>query len=167
MIIYVVIFSMILLAVVQLFWQSQVSEVKGRYSREVSENTAQVVEIFKHYIRTAEGLDPFQFAFDTDPGALILVRNGTALFDTYTKNVVIGGKSVDIRKLRLTENGDSVDITSDHVNVKNFVLSSLAEGDDPASLELYLTLGSVNPSQDPLFDYELDVRTNVTVRKEI
>ena len=95
------------------------------------------------------------------------MRNGTAVFDTYTKNVVIGGKSVDIRKLRLTENDNPVDLTSDHVNVKNFVLSSLAQGDGPESLEIYLTLSSVNPSQDPLYDYALDIRTNVTVRKEI
>ncbi|MBN1258337.1 type II secretion system protein [Candidatus Peregrinibacteria bacterium] len=167
MIIYIVIFTMILLAIVRLFWQSQVSEVKGRYSREITENAARVVDVFKYYVRSADGVDPFQFVFDTDPGVLILVRNGTVLFDTYTKNVVIGGKSTDIRKLRLTENGESADLTSDHVNVDNFVLSSLAQGDAPDSLELYLTLSSANPGQDPLYDYELDVRTNVSVRKEI
>jgi prepilin-type N-terminal cleavage/methylation domain-containing protein len=167
MIIYVVIFAIILFVMVQLFWQVQLSDIKGRVSRETKENASQVMEIFKHYVRQADDMNTGDSVFDSNPGVLSLEDDGTVIIDTYTKDVMVGEGTQTIRKLRLTEGGNpALDLTSDHVNVDNFVLTDLTQGANPDAVLMDLTISSVNPGNDPLYEHSLSIQTGATIRNE-
>jgi hypothetical protein len=167
MIIYIAIFATVLFVIVQLFWQVQLSDIKGRVSRETKENASQAVEIFKHYVRQADDMNTGDSVFGSNPGVLSLENGETITIDTYTKDVMVGGKTQTIRKLRLTEGGNpALDITSDHVNVDNFILTDLTQGDVPDAVLMDLTISEVNPGGDPLYEHSFSIQTGAVIRNE-
>ncbi|MBN2087199.1 hypothetical protein JW758_02525 [Candidatus Peregrinibacteria bacterium] len=168
MIIYISIFAVVLFIIVQLFWQVQLSEIKGGVSREVKENSSQVIDIIKRNIRNVDEVNVNDSLFGISPGVLVLSDNGGQItIDTYTKNVPVGSEYINIRKLRLAESGYSTtDITSDKVNVTNFELSNLTQSGTSTVL-IDLTISSLNNTDDLVYDDEISIRTSVTTRKEI
>jgi Tfp pilus assembly protein PilE len=167
MIIYVAIFATVLFVIVQLFWQVQLSDIKGRVSRETKENASQVVEIFKYYVRQADDINTGDSVFNSNPAILSLENDETITIDTYTKDVTVGGKTQTIRKLRFTEGGNpALDITSDHVSVDNFVLTDLTMDANPDAILMDLTVSGVNPSGNPLYEHSFSIQTGAVIRNE-
>lgn len=168
MILYVTIVSIFFLFTLGFFWQARGIEVRADISREVKENVGQLLEIFKYFVRDAEGVNAGGSQFGVHPGVLELVySDGNRIFDTYTKDLTVGGVNVTIRKLRYTHSGSSYDLTSDHVDVTTFRLSDLTQGSEPFVTQMELDLESVNPGNDPNYDNSLSVRTTANVREEI
>jgi hypothetical protein len=167
MIIYIAIFTIVLFVIFRLFWQVQVSDIKGRVSRETKENISQTMEIFKHYVRQADNLNAGDSVFGSNPGILSLENGGAIKIDTYEKEITIGGKTQTIRKLRLTEGVDpALDITSDHVNVDNFVLTDLTHDAGLGAVLMDLTVSGVNPGGDPLYEHSFSIQSGAVVRNE-
>lgn len=166
-IIYIAVFSVFFWVVLGFFWQLQQADIKAKISREVKENTAQVGELFKYIVRDAESVDIGSSQFGAHFGVLELVySDGNRIFDTYTTSIIAGGQTMDIHKLRYTENGQFSDVTSDHVDVTQFQLSDFTQGDAPHVIQMEFTLKTVNPGTDPLYDDDLSIRTTVLVRQE-
>ena len=168
MITYIAIFSVILFVIVQLFWQVQISSIRSKASSEVKENVAQIVEIFKYNIRGADDIYVGDSVFNTHPGILSIQNESTIIIDTYTKDVILDGRSNTIRKLRYKKGSDpSVDLSSDRVNVENFVVRNLTQGVNPNNIKMELTISYLNPEDDYLYDQSISINTSALVRKEI
>jgi len=167
-IIYIAIASIFLTISVGFYWQMRTSDIRSGIQRELKENVSQTVESFKYFTRNAEDVDVGGSQFGIDPGVLVLTYpDGAVVFDTYTKNVSVGGNQVEIHKLRYSRGGNSYDITSDHVDVTEYKLSDMAAGDEPESVQMELTISSINPTDNPDYENSLAVRTTVNIRKEI
>ena len=166
MIVYVGIFSVILFVIVQLFWQMQISSIKGNASAEVKENISQFIEIFKYNIRNSDSIDETSSVFNGSPGKLFIEDDETIIFDTYSKDIIINDRVNTITKLRYKKGADPyIDLTSDRVDVENFVLRNLTQqGSNIIGLEL--TLSYLNPENDYLYNNSLTINTSAVVRKE-
>ncbi len=135
-------------------------------ANEVTENSSQVLQLATSVMREGESLHT-DSVYGSHPGKLVVNDSTVMTFDTYTKNVNTGGRSVSIRKLRLTQGGNpAVDITSDHVNVTNFVVTDITQGGNPEMVQIELDISSINPDNDLNFDNTLSTRTSISVRKE-
>lgn len=169
MIIYIALFSIVLGVIIQLFWQVRISAEKGGIARELKENAAQIMEVIKYQIRNSEGIDNAGSSFGVNPGTLAIQNNADGnTIDIYEKNVEAGGKSVTLRKLRLTENGaDSYDLSSDRTDIEKFQITDLSPPGKPDTVQIELALKSVNPGSDPQYARALDIRSSFSVRKEI
>ena len=166
-IIYIAIVSIFFWVALGFFWQMKQAETAGTISREVKENTAQVIELFRQTVRNGEDVNVGVSQFGVNPGSLTLVYSGgNRVFDTYEKSVTIGGLSVDIKKLRLTYGGTSYDLTSDGVNVDPFLLSNFTPGAESNVVQMELQLSNVNPGGDPDYDESLSVHTTANIRQE-
>ena len=168
MVIYVAIFSIFISFALGFFWQMQQARIRSGIWREGKENAAQALELFKHQIRNAEGLDLSGSQLGQNFSALsVNTTNGAALFDTYEKSVEVGGVSVQIRKLRLDlPNQPPSTVTSDHVTVIRLEVSDAGGGGSPTALQVRLVLANVNPGQDPLYDSTTEFDTTVAFRTE-
>lgn len=167
-IVYIAIVSIFLWGALGFFWQLKQAEAMGGVEREVKENTAQVVEQIRQTIRNAEDVNEGMSQFDADPGVLSLAyAGGSRVFDTYAKNVTVGGKSVSIQKLRLTFGGESYDLTSDQVDVDQFLLTNVTQASGPDAVQLAFQLSSVNPGEDPNYDEALTTQITAHVRQEL
>lgn len=167
MIIYVSLFAVILFIIVRLFWQVQLSDVRGRTMHEAQENAGQVVDTFEYYVRKADDINTGSSTFGVHPGVLSIQDSSNVLIDTYTKNITLGGQPHSIRKLRLTEGAyPSLDLTSDHVDVTDFQLTNLTQGAEPDVILIDLTLSSLNPSSDELYDYSFVIHSSINLRKD-
>ncbi len=166
-IVYIAIVSIFLWVALGFFWQMKQAETTGTISREVKENTAQVIEMFRQTVRNGEDVNVGASQFGVDPGTLTLVYSaGSRVFDTYEKSVTIGGLSVDVTKLRLTYGGTSYDLTSDSINVDQFLLSNFTQGGEPNVIQMEFQLSNVNTGNDPDYDESLSARTTANIRQE-
>jgi len=168
MTLYVAIFSIFMSFALGFFWQMQKARIQSGVWREGKENAAQALELLKSQIRNADGLDLPGSQLGQNLSALSLTKvDGTALFDTYVKPVVVGGIALDITKLRLALPSQSAeDVTSDHVTVTRFEVSDVGGGGLPTALQIRLGLAAVNPGTDPLYDSTLDSSITVALRAE-
>ena len=166
-IIYIAIVSVFFWTALGFFWQMKLTETVGSISREIKENTAQVVEQFRQTVRNGEDVNEGVSQFGVNPGLLSLVYSGgIRVFDTYTKIITVGGESVSIKKLRLTHGGTSYDLTSDQVDVDQFLLTNLTQVSGPDTVQLEFQLSFVNPGDDPNYDESLSAQITAHVRHE-
>ena len=99
------------------------------------------------------------------PGVLIVNDDELITFDTYEKTVTFGEQLVDIRKLRMTQGlNDPVDISSDHVDITNFQIADMSQADGPETVQVEITVSSINPEN--YLDYQsiLPIKTSLTFR---
>ncbi len=166
-IIYIAIASIFFSMAIGFFWQVRGGEVKANTTREVKENVSQAVEVFKYYVRNADGMDAGSSQFGVNLGSLYLTYpEGNRVFDTYSKNVQVGGTTVGIKKFRFTQFGSSYDITSDHVDVESLIFSNFTQGEEPV-VRMELSLKSVAVNDDTNYNESLSVRTSVNIRQEL
>lgn len=167
-IIYIAIASIFFAISIGFYWQMREGDIKVGIRREIKENVSQAVESFKYFVRNADDVDLGGSQFGINPGVLVLTYpDGAIAFDTYAKNVSVGERQVEIRKLRYSQNGNFYDITSDHVDVTDYKLSDMTADDEPEAVQMELTLSSINPNDNPDYENSLAVRTTVNIRKEI
>ncbi len=168
MVIYVAIFSIFITFALSFFWQMQQSRIRSDIWREGKENAVQALELLKSQIRNAGGLNAPGSQLDQNLGALSLnTTGGAVLFDTYLKQVDIGGITLGINKLRLAlPTQPAEDVTSDHVTVTRFEVSDVGGGGMPTALRIQLALANVNPGSDPLYDSTMEFDATVGFRTE-
>lgn len=100
--------------------------------------------------------------YNTHPGKIVLnyASDPQITVDTYTKEITLGDQTITIRKLRLAEVGvETNDLTSDHVNVTNFVITNLSTA-GAQTVKVDLTVSAVNPEN--LKQYEATKGWSVT-----
>lgn len=93
--------------------------------------------------------------FDAHPGILTLDfpgENTNVVIDTYSKNLTLAGQSVTIRKLRLTQGASSYDLTSDRVNVAEFIVRNRTQSGNLQTIHFNLTIQAVS-DPDASFDF--------------
>ena len=167
-IIYIAIASIFFTISIGFFMQVRSADVRAGIRREIKENASQAIESFKYFIRNAEAVDAGGSEFGKNPGSLFLTYpDGGVLFDTYTKNISVGGAQTEIRKLRYTKNGNSHDISSDHVNVADYAVLDMTAADEPDAVQIKISFLSVNPAAGPDYDSSLDLSVTVNIRHEI
>ncbi len=166
MILYVGIFAVVLSLIVQLFWQVQITESRTRLNREVKVNMAQAMELMKDTVRNSNTVDEGASTFLSHPGTLTVDNALDTEFDTYTKNVTLGDEEISIRKLRMTEGFNSYDVTSDHVDVTNFVITNKTAASGPDSVQIELTIEAVSTNTDEDFNASLSSKSTYNVRQE-
>ena len=166
-IVYIAIASIFFTMAIGFFWQVRSGEIKSSVAREVKENVSQSIESFKYFVRNSDGIDQGASQFGVNPGVLYLsYAEGSKTFDTYVKNVDVGGVTKYIRKFRFTQSGDTYDITSDHVEVENLIFSNYTQGGEPI-VQMDIGLKSVSTNDDSNYNESLSVRTSVNVRQEL
>ncbi len=169
LIVYIAIASMVLVSAVGIGWNLITNEANVIGKQEAYSNARTVMNHFKINIREADDVITGSSTFNTHPGVLTLDYPGAGtdvVFDTYTKNVTVGGQATTIRKLRIKEGAAAaVDITSDQVDVTDFTLTNLTRGSESKNINIELTIEKANPGNDPNFDASILVETALSVRK--
>lgn len=85
--------------------------------------------------------------YGENPGKIILnyAAKPQITIDTYTKSIILGDKTVNIKKLRFSELGGAAnDISSDRVNITNFLITNLS-APGTQTIKIDLTVSAVNP----------------------
>ena len=169
LILYIAIAATVLVTAVNIGWNLITTEANIIGKQEVYMNARTVMNHIQISIREAEDVTTGSSTFDTHPGVLTLDYPGSGtdiIIDTYNKEVTAGGQATTIRKLRL-KNGpaDYLDITTDKVDVTNFVLTNLTRGSENHNINIELTLEKANPSGDPNFDASISLETALSTRE--
>lgn len=104
--------------------------------------------------------------FDIHPGTLIFdfPAQPDITYDTYQKQITVGDTMVNISKLRRQAGTDPPeDMTSDGVNVTNFLVTDLS-GSGPETVKINLSIEAVNPGGSRAYSAENTWSTTVTIR---
>lgn len=106
-------------------------------------------------------------AFDVNPGRLSLTLSdgSSAIFDTYTKGVTLGGRTFSVRKLRLTLGVTPHDLTSDAVNVTAFMVRDRTQGSEPDNIKIEFAVERLNPDGSVLYQASDSFHSAVSRRK--
>lgn len=170
LIIYVGIAAAVLVLIVNFSWNVIGSGVKVNVSSELTQNGRLAMEKLTQEIHAAEDIVTGSSTFASHPGVLTLDLAGSGtdvIFDTYEKSVTVGGSAVTIRKLRFKDgSADYVDITSDKIDLTNFVLTNLTRNNEAANINIEMTLEYVNPGEDPERERDLEIETSVSIREK-
>lgn len=169
LIVYIAISAMVLVTAVNIGWNLIMSEANITGKQEVYMSARMIVNQIQIKIREADDVITGSSTFGSHPGILTLDYPGGGtdiIFDTYTKNVTIGGQSITVRKLRIKEgSADYVDLTSDKVDVTNFTLTNLTRGNESKNINIELTIQRANPSNSPNFDASISLETAISIRQ--
>lgn len=167
MIVYVGIFSVIMVIIVQLSLQVQFAGSRTRLSTEIKENASQAMQLMVASVREGSSLNEGGSIFDQHPGRLVIDGAPGFIFETYTKQVQLADTPVTIRKLQAIQGGSSpLDITSDHVDVTNFQIKNMSHGGQPGTVQITLEVSSINPQNDPNYEQELELKTTAALRSQ-
>lgn len=149
---------------VTLLWVLVGDQVKQERFAEVHDVRGAITQTMVRAVRSAQSVNAATL-YDVHPGKLVLDYTGLpqTTFETYTTTVNVGGTNVSIRKLRVRVSVVSYDLTSDGVNVDNFLIKNLTSG-GATTLEINFSLSAVNPSSSKIYDATETWKTSVTLR---
>lgn len=168
LIVYIGIASMVLVIALSTSINLFLSDANIQTKQEVYSNARIVTHEFQLQILKADDVILGSSVFLTSPGTLTLDFPGIGtdvIFDTYTKNVMVVGQSVTIRKLRVKEgSGNYVDLTTDQVTVTNLVFSNRTRSGENKNIKIQLTLEKVNPDGNPTYDASISLETAFSLR---
>ncbi len=169
LIVYIAIASVVLVAAINVGWNLMIGYANTNSKQEVYLNSRLVMNAMGIKIREAEDVLTASSTFDTNPGVLTLDYPGAdtdVIIDTYTKNIILGGQETTIRKLRMKEGiADYVDLTTDEVNITNFVLTDLTRGSEPDNINIELTIEKTNPGGNLNFAATFSLETAISLRQ--
>ena len=167
-IIYIAITSVFFVTAIGFFWQMKEADSRSVSARELKENSAQVMESFKYFIRNADDIDFGASVLESDDGKLELsYSGGNKYFEVYPKQIEIGGKTYEIKKLRINSGGDNHDLTSDHVSVDKFYIDNVTYPGAPKSVRIQLELSVPGVSLDKKYYEFMEGKITAGVRKEV
>jgi type II secretory pathway pseudopilin PulG len=146
------------------------SNIRAQAQRELSVNMRPLMNQFTQSVRNAEDIVTASSTFNAHPGAITLDYAGSGtdvIIDTYTKDVTLSnGQIVTIRKLRIKEGALAYqDLTSDQVDVSNFVLRNLTKTSERKNINIEVTLEQLNPLNDPNYNTTISVETAISLRQ--
>lgn len=146
------------------------SNIRAQAQRELSVNVRPLMNQLTQSVRNAEDVVTASSTFNAHPGAITLDYAGSGtdvIIDTYTKDVTLSnGQIVTIRKLRIKEGALAYqDLTSDQVDVSNFVLRNLTKTTEKKNINIEVTLEQLNPLNDPNYNTTISVETAISLRQ--
>lgn len=167
LIIYVAILATVFVSTIGILWNVIGGSVRVSASTELSYSARLVLDNIIRVGRSANDVLVASSTFGVHPGVLVFGNSGGDItFDTATKNITVAGQNITIRKLRMkTGIGLPIDLTSDKVDVTNFVVKNRTRGTEPKNVKVEVTLAYVNPGQDPARNKTLSFETAVSIRK--
>lgn len=167
LIVYIAILSIVLVSAIGFLWNIIGGSVRVSASTELTYSARLVQGNITYTGRNAHDVLTLSSTFDSHPGVLVFeTSGGDVTFDTVTEEITVGGQSVTIRKLRMkTGAGLPIDLTSDKVDVTNFVVKNRTRGTEPKNVKVEVTLTYVNPGQDLARNQTLSFETAVSIRK--
>lgn len=167
LIIYVAILATVLVSTVGILWNVIGGSVRVSSSAEISYSARLVLDNITRAGRGASDILTASSTFGSHPGVLVFGNvGGNITFDTITKNIIVGGQSITIRKLRMkTGTGEPIDLTSDKVDITNFVVKNRTRGTEPKNVKIEVSLAFINPGQDPARNKTLSFETAISIRK--
>ena len=132
---------------------------KGISVAEAQENASLVYARISQNVRASDFVvrsGGTRTLFDINPGRLSLqMPSGQVTIDTYTKEVLLGNRTFTIRKLRFDDGSQVVDLTSDLVDVTQFVIRDRRQGTEPDTIKVEFTVQYFNPDQISLYDAQV------------
>ncbi len=167
LIVYIGILSIVLVSAIGFLWNIIGGSVRVSASAELTYSARLVLDNITYAGRGAHDVLTANSTLDSHPGVLVFENTGgDVTFDTATKDIIVGGQNVTIRKLRMkTGTGSPIDLTSDKVDVTDFVVKNRTRGTEPKNVKVEVALAFVNPGQDLARDQTLSFETAVSIRK--
>lgn len=167
-IVYVSVFSIVMIAAMGVSLNLVERNVSIKNSQEVYGNARLTMNSVARAIRGALDINTGSSTFASHPGVLNLKYSASSqdnvIIDTYTKSVTVSGVATTIRTLRMKEGqGAYQDLTSDLIDVTNFVVRNLSRG-TAKIVNIELSLRKVNVSGDPGYDASTSLETAVGLR---
>ena len=164
-VIYIGIVAMVLVAMVDFAWVLLNDQAKQEIAADINDLGVHALDQITYHAQRANSIDP-STVYNTNPGELILNYDSGPdyIFDTYQENIMVGDSQVTITKLRMEQvGGDQVDLTSERVDVTNFVITDLS-GVNSTTINIDLTFESVNPEESKVYESENSWSTTITTR---
>ena len=163
--IYFALVSMVLVAATTFTWNLIKEQEKQQSLSEVNENGSFVMDKIGHNIIRASDIGT-DTKFDTNLGKLVLTfpNSSELAIDTYEKTINIGEGTATTTKLRYTQDGNSVDLTSDIVDVERFELIDFSNS-NAHSVRIKLKIHRLNPSNSKIYEAEQSWQSSYTIRK--
>jgi len=168
LIIYISITTFVLISIVTFMWGVMDGENRMNVSNELTENGKVVFDKVTEKMRNAEDVVVGSSTFDTNPGVLVLdVGSENLTFDTYDKDVTVGGVQLTITKIRMQEGSDpAVDLTSDKVDVTDFTLKRRTRDEEAENIKMEISLDFVTGGTDLDSVKSLDLETAISIREK-
>jgi type II secretory pathway pseudopilin PulG len=163
--IYIGIVAMVLVAMLDFAWVLMNDQAKQEITADLNDLGVHSLDQMTYYGHRASSISPTT-VYNTNPGTLIFSFSSgpDVIFDTYQDNIMVGDIPVTITKLRMEEAGGSqVDLTSDRVDVTDFVITDLS-GVNSTTINIDLTFESVNPEESKVYESENSWSTTITRR---
>lgn len=164
--IYIGITIVVLMSSVTFAWTIMNDRVKQDAVVEATDGCNFVIDKISYYTKRSASVSG-STVYGTNPGKLVLTMPDASsiTFDTYTKSVMKGEVSVNIKKARLQVGAAAaVDLISDDLNVMNFVINDWSNT-KAVTLKFLLTINTVNPSSDITYEGEKSCTISITKRK--
>lgn len=161
LIVYVALVSIITVSLMTFVIQILVARNDSNSQREVIENTRFVMGRITDELRRAQTVNTGTGTFGVNPGS-VEVNNGsgTVVIGTDTKVVAVGGSGYVVRYVYIDRFSEGpVQLTSDSVNVSNFVLSNFTQTTEPPNIGIQLTLDTLTG------DSSMSTRSAVSLRQ--
>lgn len=168
MLIYIMIASIVFIFAFNAGWNVFKASNHISVRQDVYTNTRIIANQFQKYVRGAGDILTNISVFNSNPGVLALDYPGVGtdvIFDTYSKDVTIGGRVITIKKIRIKDGAAAYeDLTNDKINVSNFVVKNFSRGGLSKTVQISLTLDRVNPDNNPDFSASGSFTTSFTLR---
>ena len=159
LIIYIALVALVAIVAVSFAWNIINARIKNQAYQEAQQNLRFGLEKITQAIRGADD------ASISDSVLTLNYPTKDIILDVAAKTINLGGQDVEIHKLRITDGpSDPEALTSDKVDVTNFILTNLTQGSEPKNIKIELTIKYVNPSQDPKWEAEISSETASSVR---
>ncbi len=145
------------IVVVMMLFVVDFVEIRGEaeVDREVLENTRFIMDNLTRYAHDAQSVSTGTFG--SHPGSITFTADsGTVVIDTATKSV--GDQT--IRFMQINTGAGAVQVTSDLVDVTNFVLNDLTRSTEPENIQIEFTIQSLEAEQVRSF------RTAISLREQ-
>lgn len=165
--VYVSITAFVFAVMLNFTWSIINSKTRVNVSAELTSTGRIVLERLTRDIKHADDIILASSILDTHPGVLVLSLDGDEVrYETYIKNVTIAGETAPIRKIRRRVNLENdQDITSDALDVTNFVVQDLTRGAEAKNVNLTLTLQHINPGNTTERNKSITLESGATIRQ--
>lgn len=168
-IVYVAVFSIIMIAAMGVSLNLVLRNVSVKSSQEIYGNARLAMNTITRTIHGALDINTGSSTFASHPGVLNLKYSASSqdnvIIDTYTKNVSVGGVTTAIRALRMKEGqGVYQDLTNDSIDVTNFIVRNLTHG-SAKIVNIETTFRKANVSGNSNYDASLSLETSVGLRQ--
>ena len=153
LIVYVAITTMLVVTMMLFVIRMLDVRKESEFDREVVENARFVLDLISREIHDAAGVSTGTFG--SHPGSITLTADsGTVVIDTNTKSV----RDKTITYIQVNTGTGAVQVTSDNVNITNFVLMDLTRGSEPENIQVELSLESFDAAASGTFRTAISLR---------